>query len=170
MAETGIVLISKIDPDTGGLISESFPIIDVIPSEYVFGYTGLSFEPKKFYWDFGDGTNSDIPKPKHTYRTYGYHKVIFSIMNNGNDWYKIDDIDSHLVVLGKMDFSGEPLRGEKPLLVYLDDNSLAPTGYQYTGMQWDLGDTHGATGRSISHNYLDYGSYTVGINMTLDKI
>jgi hypothetical protein len=167
---SGVMLISKIDPDTKNLIPKSFPVIDTMPSEYLLGYTGLGFVPKKHNWDFGDGTNSDSPKPKHTYNTYGYHRITLSVMNNRNEWSTVADLYSHLVALGKVDFIGKPLEGDKPLLVYLEDNSLAPTGYQYTGLQWDLGDTQGATGQNISHSYLDYGSYTVSIEEYLDAV
>jgi hypothetical protein len=35
-----------------------------------------------FYWEFGDGNYSTDPKPKHTYKTTGEHKVLLWTTNN----------------------------------------------------------------------------------------
>lgn len=165
-----IILVNKVEPDTGDLTPKSFPILDVVPSEYLFGYTGLNFVPKRYLWDFGDGTNSESPTPRHVYNTYGYHKVFLTLMNNSGETGIASELYDHSIVLGKVDFSGEPLRGDKPLDVSFEDNSLAPTGCQYTGLQWDFGDTHGSTGQTPSNNYLDYGSYAVGVNVIIDNV
>lgn len=169
--QAGVILVSKVDAETGDITPKSFPVLDIVSSKYKFGFTGLYFTPKKFLWDFGDGSGSSDPYPEHTYTTRGYHDVMLSIMDNYNDWYRVAAIYSHDIILGKLDFEGAPLSGERPLTVTFEDASYSPTGCFYTGMQWDYGDTYGATGLTPPpHNYLDYGSYTVGINVTLDKI
>lgn len=169
--QEGVILVSSVDSDTGDITPTDFPILDIVPSSYKFGYTGLFFVPKRVSWDFGDGTSSSDPDPTHTYNTHGYHDVQLSIMDNGGHWYRVAAIYRHHIALGKMDFSGDPLRGDKPLTVTFEDENYAPTGSSYTGMQWDFGDTYGATGMNPSpHTYLDYGSYTVEIDATLDTI
>jgi PKD repeat protein len=165
-----ILLVSKVEPGTEELTPKTFPVLDVVPSEYEFGYTGLNFIPKKYLWDFGDGTTSDQPKPRHTYSTYGFHRVYLTLMNVSGETMVASQLYDHSIALGKVDFSGEPLRGDKPLNVSFEDSSIAPTGCQYTGLQWDFGDTHGSTGQTTSNNYLDYGSYAVEVNATLDTI
>lgn len=168
---TGLIFLSKIDSVTGDVNPTSFPVLDITPSIYEFGYTGLSFIPKRFSWDFGDGNSSNDPIPDHTYNTYGYHDVQLSVMNNSGEWYTVDNGNNHYIVLGKIDFSGNPLRGDKPLEVTFSNSSIAPTGSQYTGMQWDFGDTYGATGSNPPpHTYLDYGSYTVEMDVILNNI
>lgn len=165
-----IILVNKVEPDTGELTPKSFPVLDVVPSEFEFGYTGLNFVPKKYLWDFGDGETSELPTPRHTYNTYGFHRVYLNLMNMGGETSVASELYDHSIVLGKVDFSGEPLRGDKPLNVLFEDSSIAPTGYQYTGLQWDFGDTHGSTGQTTSNNYLDYGSYTVTVNVSIDNL
>lgn len=166
-----MILVSSVNSDTGEVSPDNFPILNIVPSRYLFGFTGLPFVPNGYLWDFGDGTNSSAPNPEHTYTTHGYHDIRFSIKDNYGSWNSIDGATSHNIALGKLDFEGSPLRGDKPLLVTFGDGSSAPTGSQYTGMQWDFGDTYGATGLNPEpHNYLDYGSYTIGVNVTLDNI
>ena len=167
---TGLIFIKKIDPDTGEKTLIDFPVIDISDSEYQLGYTGLNFVPNKIFWDLGDGSKSSNSTPVYTYNTYGYHKVALTVMNNLGETAVINNVEDHYIIIGKMDFSGDPLSGDKPLTVSFEDDSVAPTGYQYTGMQWDFGDSRGATGQNPTHNYQDYGSYTVGINATLDNI
>lgn len=167
---TGLITIKKIEPDTEEKTPREFPVLDVISSEYQFGYTGMSFVPSNAYWDFGDGSMSNLPSPRHTYDRYGYNKVILVVSNNLGETSVIDGLTDHIITLGDVNFVGDPLRGEKPLSVSFEDNSIAPTGYQYTGMQWDFGDTQGSTGQSPTHNYLDYGSYTVQMNVVIDSI
>lgn len=168
--QSGRLLVSKVE-DTGSLTSKSFPVLDVIPSSYKFGYTGLFFSPKKYRWDFGDGTGSYDPTPEHTYNTHGHHDVQLFIMDNYNEWHRVADIYTHFITLGKLNFEGSPLKGDRPLEVTFEDSSFSPTGCYYTGMQWDFGDTYGSTGLNPEpHTYLDYGSYTVGINVLLNRL
>jgi hypothetical protein len=169
--DAGTLLVSKVDPDTGIATRKDFPVLDVIPSKYLFGATGLYFVPKAYLWDFGDGTSSTEPSPVHTYNTIGYHKIVLSVKNNSGEWAYIKGVVEHLIGLGKVDFSGYPRVGDKPLSVSFTDHSLAPTGCFYTGMQWDFGDTYSATGlQPAPHKYMDYGSYNVGVSAALEKM
>ena len=37
--------------------------------------------PEKFYWDFGDGQQSNEANPKHKYQNYGGYKICLKIEN-----------------------------------------------------------------------------------------
>lgn len=165
----GVILVSKVG-DNKQLTPKTFPVLDVVPAKYRFGTTGLYFTPKKYLWDFGDGSSSNDVSPEHTFTNQGYQDVLLSIQDNHNTWHRVEEPYSHNMVLGKFDFEGAPRRGDKPLEVTFEDVSYSPTGCNYTGLQWDFGDTYGATGSNPApHTYLDYGSYTVGINALLDN-
>lgn len=168
---SGLVFVSKVDPITGDLIPKEFTVIDVIPAKFKFSFTGIPFTPRAYLWDFGDGTSSTEPNPIHTYNTVGYHKVVLSAKNSSNVWSYVGGLTPQLIALGKVDFIGSPREGDKPLPVNFIDNSLAPEGCFFTGMQWDFGDTKGATGmQPITHQYNDYGSYTVGVDAFIGKL
>jgi PKD repeat protein len=165
------IIVYKIDPITGELTSKSFPVIDIVPIQIQFGTIEIPFIPKEYLWDFGDGSSSKEITPKHTYNTYGYHKVFLLIKDNSEVWHKIAPLSDNAIILGKLEFSGDPRVGDKPLSVNFVDHSLAPTGYQYTGLQWNFGDTYGATGSTpLPHTYMDYGSYNVGIDAAFFKV
>lgn len=166
--QAGVIQISKVE-ENKQLTPKTFPVLDVVPASYKLGVTGLQFIPKRYLWDFGDGTSSNKVNTEHTYNSLGHHDVMLSVMDNYNTWHRIEEAQPHKIVLGKLDFEGTPRRGDKPLEVTFEDVSFSPTGCFFTGLQWDFGDTYGATGPNPApHNYLDYGSYTVGINALLD--
>lgn len=168
--EAGVILVSKV-VDSQQLIPKTFPILDLVSTRYRFGVTGLGFTPKSYLWDFGDGTSSSAVSPEHTFNSLGHHEVMLSVSDNYNTWYRVEESYPHQIILGKLDFLGTPRRGDKPLEVVFKDVSFSPEGCFFTGMQWDFGDTYGATGMNPApHNYLDYGSYTVGVRAFLDKI
>jgi len=165
------IMVNKIDPSSGQVFIKSFPLLDIIPSEVSFGVTGLNFTPESYYWDFGDGNESTERDPVHTYQTYGYHKVLASVKDRSGTWFSINATGSHDIVLSKLDFSGDPREGDRPLSVNFKNNSIASTGLQFTGLQWSFGDAFGMTGaQAPTHTYTDHGTYTVGLSVTLDKI
>ena len=164
----GNITVSKVDPDTGSLIPKTFPVVDCIPLEVDFSIQGITIVPRGYLWDFGDGTSSTLANPRHTYTTYGHHRVMLSVRDESGVWLGIDNAYVNLISLGKLSFTGEPRRGDKPLTVSFAEDSIAPEGYQYTGLQWGFGDTYGATGPNPSqHTYSDYGSYNVRLDAYL---
>lgn len=167
----GTITISKVDRDTGALIPKTFPVVDCIPLEVQFGISGVLFVPKEYLWDFGDGSSSTESNPRHTYVTYGYHRVLLAVRDEALVWSEMDRVHVNSIIIGKLDFVGSPRSGGKPLSVTFFDESVAPSGYQYTGIQWDFGDTYVATGaQPPPHSYLDYGSYNVSICAGINPI
>jgi len=191
-----MISIKQRDPDSGLFILKSFPLIDVVPADVCFGVTGLSYgetgvyigwtgslgdtalfgetglssPPIAYNWDFGDGDNSTDPDPSHTYSTYGYHRVFLRVKDNTSIWFNVSGYTANHIILGKADFSAAPVYGDKPLSVNFEEENITPTGLQFTGLQWDFGDTFGATGSSPMHNYVDYGSYSVDLETYLGLI
>lgn len=144
------------------------------PSEGETGYqvvfTGMQIDPLAYSWDFGDGEHSSDAEPSHTFNTYGYHKVLSLICDTGAHWGYVCGVSTQ-VILGKMGIAGSPRSGDKPLTVIFTDESLAPTGSQFTGMQVIYGDVLGATGMiSTPHTYTDYGTYNVEVKGQFDSI
>lgn len=167
----GAITISKKGPNDSSFVPKEFPLIDVIPTEVAFGITGLEFLPISYSWDFGDGTCSTKKNPSHIYTTHGYHRVFAYVKDRVNGVPINVGGYGNYVVLGKIDFNGDPKKGDKPLEVLFQEESIAPTGCQFTGIQWDFGDSFGATGiQRPPHTYIDYGSYSVNMKTTFDKI
>jgi PKD repeat protein len=163
---TGIIAIYQKDEEWD-LVPKDLPFINVIPQTLYFGITGMSEDFNYYNWDFGDGNGSSQKFPVHTYTTYGHHKVKVSVKNFGETWMSLEEGETD-VILGKIDIEAHPINGDKPLPVHFKNLSISPTGTQFTGWQWDYGDTYGATGISDKlHNYVDYGSFTVGLSSIL---
>jgi PKD repeat protein len=164
------VVISQRDPVSGELVDKSLPLLGVMPLEVYFRLIDLEFTPYEYLWDFGDGTTSSKANPVHLYNTYGYHKIFVFIRNYGGSFISVS-IPNRDIILGKLDFSGIPRSGDKPLSVQFDLDSIAPTGCQFTGMLWDFGDSIGATGmQGPLHPYSGYGAYSVGIDAVFGTV
>lgn len=150
-------------------IDSSFPIVDIIPLTLRFYIEDIGFNPVEYLWDFGDGEFSNDATPIHTFTTYGYHYIIVKVRTN-NTWTIIGD-QSNVVILGKIDFSADVVKGDKPLEVQFENKSISPTGVSLSDFNWDFGDGFSATGmQGPIHIYQEYGNYDVKLSANIDLI
>jgi len=164
-----MITAKQLDPNSGEYTQRSFPLLDIIPSDILFGLTGLNYIPVAYSWDFGDGDTSNRRLPSHTYNTYGSHRVRVSAQKGDGSWVTYDD--DNKIVLGNLNFEVTPSSGDKPLLVKFSDASITPEDYRFTGMVWDFGDTTGATGKQdVYHTYSEYNSYNVTIESYFEEL
>jgi PKD repeat protein len=122
--------------------------------------------PMKWYWDFGDGSNSTEQNPTHTYTTTGTYNVSLKAWNDlGSDTMeKTDFVTVRNPAPPVANFTASLTTGFVPLSVIFNDTSTnIPTSWQ-----WDFGDGTNATVQNLTHTYSAPGNYTVSLNVTND--
>lgn len=148
-----------------GPSGESGIFLSVIPITVIFKATILSGTPTAYLWDFGDGTTSDVLEPEHTFTSYGYHRVVLTI----TDAYGDTVVPFYTVILGKLDFTVDVVRGQSPLIVRFSDASVAPSGCQFTGMILSYGDGYTGMLSNPAHTYVGVGKYSVRLDATISN-
>lgn len=126
-------------------------------------FTDLSKGATGWKWDFGDGANSTVQSPTHTYSTAGSRTVTLTVSNvNGTD----SESKAITVLASSLStpvaaFSASPTSGNAPLTVSFTDVSTgSPTSWS-----WNFGDGTSSTVKSPAHAYKSTGSYTVSLTV-----
>ncbi len=121
-------------------------------------------DPKEYYWDFGDGTNTGWIKSKasqkHIYSTDGQHTVMLIAKNTcGNDTiYKTFSI----LYFPKPNFIVKDTMGCQPVATSVADISI---GRGITRM-WSFGDGTTSTDSTYSHSYTKGGDYILKLSVS----
>jgi PKD repeat protein len=120
-----------------------------------------------YLWNFGDGTNSAIKNPVHSYLTDGSFPVALKAISNQGC---CDSISKPVSVL------------PSPVAAYdvpdtaqclnnsfvFSNKSHIPNG-SIVQHNWKFGDGQAVTSLNSNHNYLNEGSYTVSLSETSDQ-
>jgi len=115
-----------------------------------------------WYWDFGDGTNSTVQSPSHTYTIVGNYTVSLTISNGcGSDTEtKVNYIE--VLPLPEADFHANNTTVCANVTIGFFDDSTGT----YDSWYWDFGDGSSSTVQNPSHAYTNAGSYTVSLNIS----
>ena len=115
-----------------------------------------------WFWEFGDGSTSELQHPVHGYDSSGVYSVRLTVQGPGGSDTVIHE---NYVQVGFLpphaSFGAGPLEGEAPLTVSFHDSS---TG-NITGWFWEFGD--GGTGelQHPVHSYDSTGIYSVRLTV-----
>ena len=114
-------------------------------------------------WDFGDGTQSTMQNPTHTYGATGTYTVsLTTIGRGGNATLVEENLITSLEPAPVADFFAFPITGVTPLTVDFTDTSSG----NITSYAWDFGDGSTSSVASPSHTYAAEGQYTVSLTVT----
>jgi len=118
--------------------------------------------PTSWAWSFGDGTQSDLQNPIHTYWAGGNYTVILTASNE----YGSSDATKTQYIIAvpalKSQFTADPMNGKSPLKVTFTDRSLGnPTAWA-----WDFGDGTNSTDQNPVHTFTNGESYDVALTVT----
>ena len=111
-----------------------------------------------WYWDFGDGSNSTIQNPAHTYTTNGAYAVSLTV---SDPYCRNTTTVTDSVVVGQpiANFTASPTTSVVPATIAFTDTSLgSPSTWN-----WSWGDglwTNGST-ENPTHEYTNAGLYSV---------
>jgi beta propeller repeat protein len=116
-------------------------------------------------WDFGDGTNSSLENPVHTYTADGTYSVSLTVSNSVGRGYLSNPGLIQIGPVPIVSFSANRTYGIAPLSVLFTDTSSGDP----TGLSWDFGDGVTSTNQSpVVHTYATPGNYTVSLSATND--
>jgi beta propeller repeat protein len=137
------------------------PISGKAPLTVAFTDTSTG-TPKKWKWDFGDGTTSTKQNPTHKYSKAGVYTIKLTVTNaaGSNTVTK----SNYITVTAKpvAAFSASPTSGKSPLNVKFTDKSTgSPKKWK-----WDLGDGTKSFLQNPTHKYTKAGKYTVTLAVT----
>ncbi len=113
-------------------------------------------------WDFGDGSQSMIPNPSHTFTGPGTYPVTLKVSNEmgETDTYNMEIQVSSSEPLSA-EFIGSPRSGVVPLTVQFTDQS----GGEIISRAWDFGDGTGDSVKDPCHSYNQAGTYPVSLTI-----
>lgn len=113
-----------------------------------------------WYWEFGDGQNSEEQHPEHVYDTPGFYQVSLRVISTtGQDSYTrtIEVKESNGCLA---DFDWVQPDPDNPQVVF---NSL--TANEDLLFNWDFGDGSTSTLKSPAHQFDDFGTYEVSLEV-----
>ncbi|MFI5218329.1 MAG: PKD domain-containing protein [Bacteroidia bacterium] len=114
-----------------------------------------------YYWDFGDGTNSNLQNPSHTYTIAGSPVISLHVTyaNGCTNTSAINSLNILQATLGSYTIAN--YTGCTPLTVQFT-NTTPGSGNSYL---WNFGDGATSTQASPSHIYTSAGSFTSSITV-----
>jgi beta propeller repeat protein len=113
-----------------------------------------------WFWDFGDGSNSTLENPSHTYSANGAHDVSLTV---SNAYCRNATTVTNSVVVGRpvAGFTASPTSGVVNTMIAFTDTSLGnPTQWNWS---WGDGTWTNGTTKNPTHRYTNPGSYTVSL-------
>ena len=124
-------------------------------------FQNLSSNAVSYHWDFGDGSQSQLESPTHTYLNSGYFspQLIVSSAEGCLDTLRKEtqiQVPGPLVKFGVDD----PLLCDQKSVQFHDSTQNA------VSWLWDFGDGNSSTSRNPQHTYQDTGSYVVRLMAT----
>jgi len=135
---------------------------------YTVYFQDLSFDPngqapETWYWEFGDGSTSDLQNPVHTYADSGYYTVCLTITADSGI---CTSTYCDQVPVGVMPPPAGCESFILPINMYgltvdFEGYTVSPYETDYT---WDFGDGTTGNGQFVSHTYPAAGMYNVYLN------
>lgn len=126
-------------------------------------FVNLSQHATNYSWTFGDGTQSSLAQPSHTYTAAGTYSVTLAAIGAGGadaitrtDYIVVTNAPPPPPPPPVAGFRGSPTSGEAPLTVVFANLSQQATSYF-----WGFGDGHESALEQPTHTYTAAGTYSV---------
>ena len=146
----------------GALLTASFSYNPASPAVgQPVAFTDMSAgSPTSWQWDFGDGANSTVQNPSHSYTTSGSKTVTLTVNNASGSANVNRTVAVVTPVPDSFLFSPvQPKIGQS--IQFTDASTGNPTSWL-----WDFGDGATSTARNPSHSYAVAGCYTITLTVS----
>jgi len=122
----------------------------------------------KYYWDFGDGSNSSERNPTHTFTDFEIYRVIHEVEDeDGNkDTREINITIENTSPVA--DFTLSTMTPKAGQVIQYIDTSNDPEKSELT-YQWNFGDGQLSHESKPTHVYMSSGLYDIRLNVTDDE-
>ncbi|MDF1698721.1 MAG: PKD domain-containing protein [Saprospiraceae bacterium] len=137
--------------------------IGCAPLEVDFTSPDLS----SYYWEFGNGNNSNLEDPSHNYINPG---VYTAELFEGVGGAKIGEIIITVLSPPEIAISSSEQAGCSPFQVQFMNESVVDPNGTITGYFWDFGDGGNSTEENPVHNYASEGVFSVSLRIESDLI
>lgn len=169
--ETGYSICKEVSVECGCGVEANF---STQPDECSVLFQDLSTIPAgavsvTYDWNFGDGSNANIPNPLHTYAVGGNYVVcltVTAVLADGTvctdticEEIFVDCNDCDVFVMFTCDPAG--------CTINFADQSTTGGGNVIVGWFWDFGDGNTSTAQNPTHTYGASGSYTICLTVTV---
>jgi len=119
-----------------------------------------------WFWDFGDGSTTDIKNPQKTYFTVGGYSVSLTVTDDDGDF---DTMTKIINVLPNnppsASFIYTPLNPTTASDIHFSDNSVDTDG-TIVSWYWDFGDNNYSNLQNPQHKYSISGTYDAKLEVT----
>ena len=135
--------------------------IGCAPLEVSFNSPALT----AYYWEFGNGNNSNLAVPSHNYINPG----IFTVeLFEGVGGPKIGEIVITVLAKPVVQISASETMGCSPFQVQFTNESNTDPNSQITGYFWDFGDGGNSTQENPTYTYANEGVFSVSLRIESD--
>lgn len=122
----------------------------------------------KYFWDFGDGSNSSNRNPIHTFTKFDVYRVIHEVEDeDGNK----DTREINITIKNTdpiADFTLSTMTPKAGQVIQYIDTSSDPEKSELT-YQWNFGDGQLSDESNPTHVYMSSGLYDIRLNVTDDE-
>ncbi|MCB0790390.1 MAG: PKD domain-containing protein, partial [Flavobacteriales bacterium] len=126
-----------------------------LPVQFIQSTVGIT----QWTWEFGDGGQSTMLDPIHTYLSPGTYQIVFFATNGCASDTIVQEVE--VLPLPLFDFSAMPDS------VCVDESiSFQPSGNNISGLTWNFGDGSGSNQTAPTHAFATPGTYGVGLTVT----
>jgi PKD repeat protein len=121
--------------------------------------------PYSYRWTFGDGGNSTIQNPSHTYSSIGSYSATVTVTDSTSATATSQvNINVTGAVPLSANIAASPTSGQAPLAVNFTGSASGGTSpYSY---RWSFGDGSNSTTQNPSHTYSSAGSFAATLTVT----
>ncbi len=120
----------------------------------------------EYFWDFDDGTSSNVQSPEHIYTSPGTYTVS---LRQGAQGQSIGSIVIQVYADPVIEISYDQPDGCIPSEVTFTPNITLDPDVTITEYQWILGDGNVSSELNPTHTYTERGTYTVSLSIKTDK-
>jgi len=137
--------------------------IGCAPLEVDFTSPNLS----TYFWQFGNGNNSELKDPSHNYINPG----VFTVeLFEGVGGVKVGEIVITVLDKPEIQISASEQTGCSPFQVKFTNESIIDPNSQVTGFFWDFGDGGNSTSENPTYTYSTEGTFTVSLRIESDLV